>query len=140
MDDTESLYPPSYTSHAPEDNEPTNHDTVAPPTYPFPVILAPPASWHESASNLSLVTVRESPNRATSSTTTLASSFKIGYKQTNGPLVNVEQVKGHLDLLRQFHVLREKVTIGDNHRFPSWVKDLEPDRRWNWFVVLAVER
>lgn len=139
-----SLYPPSYTSHVPEDNEPSD-DT--PPAYPFPIILAPPASQHDSntlsfyASNSSLATIRESPNSgATSSTATLPSSFKIGNKRTNHPFVNVEQVKGHLDLLGQFHELRERVRTGNHDGFPDWVKILEPDRRWNWFVVLAAER
>ena len=63
--------------------------------------------------------------------------FKIGRVFTNGLLVNVDQIKGHLALLEAFSNLKTQVdglTLG----IPKMPDDLE--KRWVWFVGLAVER
>lgn len=71
---------------------------------------------------------------------TFPTTFLIGGKKTDGPLVTVEQLKGHLGLLRLFHNLREQVVAGKDDQFPAWTKEVEEDRRWAWFVALAAER
>ena len=63
---------------------------------------------------------------------TFPTSFSIGNKTTTGPLVNPEQLKGHLSLLRAFAALRSKIEAT-----PSPV---EVERRWALHVGLAVER
>ncbi|KIJ16489.1 hypothetical protein PAXINDRAFT_75707 [Paxillus involutus ATCC 200175] len=55
-------------------------------------------------------------------------------------LVTPQQLKGHLALLRAFHALRQTVQAGNDYRFPADVRLLDADRRWTWFVSLAVER
>lgn len=71
---------------------------------------------------------------------TFPNTFRIGIRKTEGSLVDVEQLKGHLGLLHLFYGLREKVEAGDDDRFPTWTKELEPERRWAWFATLAAER
>jgi hypothetical protein len=55
-------------------------------------------------------------------------------------LVTPEQLKGHLSILRTFHTLRSTVENAKDGRFPPWAKEMEPERRWTWFVSLAVHR
>ena len=67
-------------------------------------------------------------------------TFTIGAHSTPSPLVQISQVKGHLALLRAFAELRAKV---ESTSPEEWgVSNVPPDqeRRWNWFVALAVER
>lgn len=68
------------------------------------------------------------------------STFSIGNKQTLAPLVTPEQIKGHLGLLRLFQCLRETIEAGEDDRLPDWSIQMEPERRWAWFVALSVER
>jgi hypothetical protein len=65
-------------------------------------------------------------------------TFTIGKAKTQG-LITEGQVKGHLGLLWLFYKLRETVETSDD-RLPVWATQLEPDRRWAWFVSLAAER
>jgi hypothetical protein len=69
-----------------------------------------------------------------------STKFTVGGKQTEGPLVTTAQLKGHLGLLRLFYILRETVEAGTDDRLPAWARQIEPERRWAWFVALAVER
>ncbi|KAF9463652.1 hypothetical protein BDZ94DRAFT_1192440, partial [Collybia nuda] len=68
-------------------------------------------------------------------------TFIIGSKRTSAPLVNSAQLKGHLALLHAFARLRQRVDGFDGYvkqAIPLMPDDLE--RRWAWFVGLAVER
>lgn len=71
---------------------------------------------------------------------TFPSTFTIGNGRTLAPLVTPEQLKGHLSLLRLFYNLRATIEAGKDDRLPAWALQLEPERRWAWFVTLAVER
>ncbi|OBZ73587.1 hypothetical protein A0H81_06345 [Grifola frondosa] len=71
---------------------------------------------------------------------TAPTTYTIGGRKTAVPLVHVDQLKAHLDLLRAFHGLREAVEKGDDGRFPVNVRALEGCQRWVWFLELAVER
>lgn len=66
--------------------------------------------------------------------------FSIGTHTIEGPLVTVSQVKGHLALLHAFAELRLRVEgmDPDKSMIPQMPKDKE--RRWGWYVGLAVER
>ncbi|KAH7882290.1 hypothetical protein F5I97DRAFT_1931482 [Phlebopus sp. FC_14] len=64
----------------------------------------------------------------------------IGSQKTPGPLVSVEQVKGHLRLLRAFHNLRITVEDCKDNRIPECARHLDKDKRWRWFIHLAVDR
>lgn len=66
--------------------------------------------------------------------------FRIGSKQTAGPLVTTTQLHGHLGLLQQFWDLRQAVENGKDARIPELAQALEPELRWAWFVALAVDR
>lgn len=55
-------------------------------------------------------------------------------------LVTPSQLKGHLALLHAFHELKKKVQEGVDDRFPEYTRTLDGERRWTWFVALAVER
>ena len=70
-------------------------------------------------------------------TYTAPTQFNIGVLRTSEPLVNVSQVKGHLALLHAFAELKKQVE-GLQEPIPQMPADLE--RRWAWFVALAVER
>ncbi|KAF8885822.1 hypothetical protein BD779DRAFT_1611906 [Infundibulicybe gibba] len=68
-------------------------------------------------------------------------TFKIGTSTIKEPVVRVPQLKGHLALLKAFVDLR--VQIGDLDA--ATVRNLphiptDKERRWTWFVGLAVER
>ncbi|KAG0707493.1 hypothetical protein DFH29DRAFT_895981 [Suillus ampliporus] len=65
-------------------------------------------------------------------------TFKVGTKTTE-PLVLPGQLLGHLKLLHLFFAMRQKVEEGDT-RFPDLARQMSPEKRWAWFVSLAVER
>lgn len=54
-------------------------------------------------------------------------------------LVTQTQLKGHLTLLYAFHAFKTSVQDGDD-RFPATPQMLDGQRRWSWFIALAVER
>jgi hypothetical protein len=63
--------------------------------------------------------------------------FKVGRVFTDGLLVNIDQIKGHLALLDEFSILKAEVDGLD-----LGIQNIPDDRekRWTWFVGLAVER
>ena len=63
--------------------------------------------------------------------------FTIGGSKTPAPLVSIAQIKGHLALLHAFAELKKKVESTE-FSLPNIPK--EEDRKWAWFVALAVER
>ncbi|KAG5637812.1 hypothetical protein H0H81_003144 [Sphagnurus paluster] len=68
-------------------------------------------------------------------------TFPISELCTSAPLVSTVQVKGHLALLHAFAKLRAEIDALDvsaQKRLPLIPPDTE--RRWTWFVGLAVER
>ena len=69
-------------------------------------------------------------------------SFKIGAKTLAEPLVNVEQVKSYLSLLRAFKLLRSSVqeSTDTNYHQNSVAGQLSKEKRWIWFVGCSVER
>lgn len=67
------------------------------------------------------------------------SAYHIGSHTLANPLVNVDQLKAHLGLLKALYDLRQAVEAGDD-RFPELVRTMGPEQRWGWFVSLAVER
>lgn len=67
-------------------------------------------------------------------------SFAIGSRRTNTPLVTPDQLRDHLALLHAFYKLRSQVEEGKDDRLPKLAKEMEVEGRWVWFVGLAVER
>jgi len=65
--------------------------------------------------------------------------FTIGKQTTLEPLVGIVQIKSHLALLHAFAELKKRVEGVDLARLPPHVPE-QSDRRWTWFVGLAVER
>ncbi|KAG6907306.1 hypothetical protein DXG01_009470 [Tephrocybe rancida] len=68
-------------------------------------------------------------------------TFAIGARCTNAPLVSSAQLKNHLALLHAFAGLRTRIDglyPGRNEEIPFLPR--EGERRWGWFVGLAVER
>ena len=70
---------------------------------------------------------------------TLPTKFKIGSSETRNPLVSISQIKGHLALLHAFAELRKTVETTTAYSSLPYVPE-EKDRKWSWFVGLAVER
>ncbi|KAA1466623.1 hypothetical protein DENSPDRAFT_46315 [Dentipellis sp. KUC8613] len=66
--------------------------------------------------------------------------WQIGASTLREPLVQMDHLKCHLNLLRAFHLLREQVEAGTDERLPASARAMEKDQRWAWFVGLAVER
>ncbi|KAJ2921925.1 hypothetical protein H1R20_g15172, partial [Candolleomyces eurysporus] len=69
---------------------------------------------------------------------TFPTRFKIGVVFTDGLLVNIDQIKGHLALLNAFANLKaevEDLPSGSIHDMPG-----DRERKWAWFVGLAAER
>ncbi|CAA7259398.1 unnamed protein product [Cyclocybe aegerita] len=67
---------------------------------------------------------------------TVPTQFAIGSSRTTVPLVNIQEIKGHL-LLNAFAELKNRILSADV-RAPNVPPD--EDRKWGWFVALAVER
>ena len=68
--------------------------------------------------------------------------YAIGESALSAPLVDIRQLKAHLALLRAFKSL--KTNIQDKEpkelQLPPVVDELDKEKRWAWFVGLAVER
>ena len=73
-----------------------------------------------------------------SPTYTVPTQFEIGGSRTNSPLVRIPEIKGHLALLRMFAELRNEVAELGSDSAPYI--PVEGEKRWSWFVALAVER
>ncbi|KZV73874.1 hypothetical protein PENSPDRAFT_251450 [Peniophora sp. CONT] len=70
-------------------------------------------------------------------------TFLIGTHKLDSSLVQIKDLKLHLALLHAFAELRTQVEnqTGDAAAyFPQEAQQLSPERRWTWFVHLAVER
>uniref|UniRef100_A0A8H8CM53 Uncharacterized protein n=1 Tax=Psilocybe cubensis TaxID=181762 RepID=A0A8H8CM53_PSICU len=65
------------------------------------------------------------------------STYVIGSTTTTGPLVGLQEVKGHLLLLNIFANLKSTV---EKKEFILPNVPHEKDRKWAWFVGLSVER
>ena len=69
---------------------------------------------------------------------TFPTKFNIGGVFTDGLLVNIEQIKGHLALLNAFSNWKaevENLRSDSIHNMPG-----NREKRWAWFVGLAAER
>ncbi|CAA7259468.1 unnamed protein product [Cyclocybe aegerita] len=90
------------------------------------------------ATNLpSTFTTSDSQDGGTNTRRQIPSEYTIGHGQTTRPLVKLREIKGHLALLHLLAVLRlriESLEVSVLH-MPS-----DSERRWAWFVGLAVER
>jgi hypothetical protein len=65
-------------------------------------------------------------------------AFTIGGGRTTKPLIDASQIKDHLALLNAFAELKISVEEMADPGIPHLPSDKE--RRWAWFVGLAVER
>ncbi|KDR74375.1 hypothetical protein GALMADRAFT_280353 [Galerina marginata CBS 339.88] len=70
-------------------------------------------------------------------TYTPPTQFTIGSATTNEPLVKIVEIKGHLTLLHAFAELKNQIESKEV-ALSNVPKDKE--RKWAWFVALAVER
>ncbi|TFK20550.1 hypothetical protein FA15DRAFT_720164, partial [Coprinopsis marcescibilis] len=68
---------------------------------------------------------------------TFPTKFVIGRVQTDGLLVTIPQVKGHLAMLNAFAELKDDVNA-----WPDNIPNMpfNSKKRWAWFVNMAVER
>jgi hypothetical protein len=96
-------------------------------TMAFPMAEHHPPVYTATAPEIPIVANSPAPPEYT-----FPESFNIGTGQTP-PFVDSAQLKGHLALLHSFAILRSQV---DGLTVPPDDKD----RRWTWFVSLAVER
>ncbi|KAG6819750.1 hypothetical protein H0H93_009050 [Arthromyces matolae] len=72
---------------------------------------------------------------------TFPENFEIGSLRTTAPLVTTKQVKNHLTLLHVFANLRSQVNsirVNTQQAVPFPPENIE--KRWCWFVAMAVER
>ncbi|TFY79965.1 hypothetical protein EWM64_g4047 [Hericium alpestre] len=98
---------------------------VAPPVY---TPRAPPEATPSASSG------------ATPSAAALPATLRVGGRMVKATLVDPEDVKVHLGLLRAFWELRQTVEVRLDARFPPFARTMHPEQRWAWFVTLAVER
>ncbi|KAF8438942.1 hypothetical protein L210DRAFT_2235973 [Boletus edulis BED1] len=70
---------------------------------------------------------------------TLPETFNIGRRNVD-LFIQPQQLKGHLSMLHAFHSLRVTIESNDEPRFPRNIREMEPEKRWGWFVSIAVER
>jgi len=98
---------------------------IAPPAY-----NAPPPGDHRIDDDSKL----PPPNY------TVPTSFKIGQSRTSEPLVKISEIKGHLTLLHVFAELKKQVDGDEATVQVAPNVSLDRERRWTWFVGVAVER
>ncbi|KAG6328422.1 hypothetical protein ID866_10667, partial [Astraeus odoratus] len=67
-------------------------------------------------------------------------TYMIGHGRPPKPLVTVEQVQDHLQLLSAFHRLQATVEDGRDNRIPRSAMRMDRDSRWRWFIHLAINR
>jgi len=97
---------------------------IAPPAY-----NAPPPGDH-----------RIDDNQLPPPNYTVPTSFKIGQSRTSEPLVKISEIKGHLALLHAFAELKKRVDGDEATVQVAPNVTLNRERRWTWFVGVAVER
>lgn len=90
----------------------------------------------ESRSEIARYSAHAAPQESACS---LKSNFKVGNQLTPSPLVSPTQLQAHLNLLRAFKELRIRVEQ-DAHNLPPAAASLDTEKRWIWFLELAVER
>lgn len=78
-------------------------------------------------------------DNATATADLLQSSFKIGNRVAPGPLVLTEQLQAHLRLLKAFKDLKDRVQQRPQGLYQPALS-LNAEKRWVWFLYLAVER
>ncbi|KIJ63482.1 hypothetical protein HYDPIDRAFT_168332 [Hydnomerulius pinastri MD-312] len=66
-------------------------------------------------------------------------TFTVGSQRVR-LLVRPQDLKGHLTILHAFRSLRQIVEQGDIPDLPEHARTMDPERRWGWFIHLAVER
>lgn len=64
--------------------------------------------------------------------------FVIGKSTTDAPLVGIQEIKRHLDLMRAFAELKNAVDAVESDT--TLTVPLDKQQRWAWFVGCAVER
>ena len=72
-------------------------------------------------------------------------SIPVRGKVPKDPFVSISQLKTHLGLLRAAKELKTRVTDLEANqdvrdKLPSLARELGPEKRWNWFLELALER
>ena len=67
-------------------------------------------------------------------------TYMIGPRKPSKPLVTVDQVQDHLNLLDAFHRLRVTVEQGKDNRIPTYAVRMDKESRWRWFIHLAIDR
>ncbi|KAJ3489796.1 hypothetical protein NLJ89_g11494 [Agrocybe chaxingu] len=85
----------------------------------------------------STLTTSYSQDGGTNTQQHIPSKYTIGDGRTTKPLVTLLEIKGHLAILHLFAVMRlriESLEVSVPHM------PLDSERRWGWFVGLAVER
>lgn len=109
--DTEESFQPAFTPHTMQEPPPPVYAERPPPNPVVDDYAPPPPPQY-----------------------TFPTSFKIGTRQTP-PFVHSPQLKGHLALLHSFALLRSQIV-----ELSANVLLEDKDRRWSWFISLAVER
>lgn len=67
-------------------------------------------------------------------------TFPVGLHELHDPLVQVKHLKLHVLFLGALHDLRRRVESINEASWPPLISELDGERRWSWFVNLAVER
>ncbi|KAH9035881.1 hypothetical protein EDB85DRAFT_2211533, partial [Lactarius pseudohatsudake] len=67
-------------------------------------------------------------------------TFHVGLHELQDSLVKIKHLKLHLCFLGALHDLRKKVQSKTYATWPPLIRELDGERRWSWFVNLAVER
>ncbi|KAH9049000.1 hypothetical protein EDB84DRAFT_1410083 [Lactarius hengduanensis] len=67
-------------------------------------------------------------------------TFRIGLHELQDSLVKIKHLKLHLCFLGALHDLRKRVQSEAPATWPPLIRELDGERRWLWFVNLAVER
>ncbi|KAI9447796.1 hypothetical protein H4582DRAFT_2068384 [Lactarius indigo] len=67
-------------------------------------------------------------------------TFHVGLHELQDSLVKIKHLKLHLCFLGALHDLRKRVETAAHASWPLLIRELDGERRWSWFVNLAVER
>ena len=67
-------------------------------------------------------------------------TFHVGLHELQDSLVQIKHLKLHLCFLGALYDLRRRVESEADASWPPLIRELDGERRWLWFVNLAVER
>ena len=108
---------------------------------PFSMTNSEPPPYSESQESSPLYSPTSQPLASSSSQSREnLLTFHVGLRELQDSLVQIKHLKIHLCFLGALQDLRRRVESVADASWPPLIRELDAERRWLWFVTLAIER